>query len=58
MKLRECGGLKLFVKILLSRSSADAELHDSVIESIRNFAYDNSSLIMLQNEGKFDPNMM
>ena len=53
MKLRECGGLKLFVKILLSRSSADAELHDSVIESIRNFAYDNSSLIMLQNEGKF-----
>jgi hypothetical protein len=53
MKLRESGGLKLFVGILDSRTSADAELHDCVIDSIRNFAYDNTSLMVFQNEGGF-----
>ena len=51
VKLREIGGLRLLVRVLTSRTSADSELHDVVIESIKNFAYDDNSLLVLQNEG-------
>jgi hypothetical protein len=52
VKLREIGGLRLFVRVLTGRSSADSDLHDVVIESIKNFAYDDKSLMVLQNEGQ------
>ena len=51
VKLRELGGLKIFVRVLKSRSGVDRDLHDVIIQCIKNFAYDNTSLIVLQNEG-------
>ncbi len=49
MKLRECGGLRLFVRLLGDPSKS--RLHDRVINSLLQYSYDDASLLVLQEEG-------
>lgn len=49
MKLRECGGLALFIRLLNDPSKES--LHDRVINSLLQFAYDDLGLRVLQHHG-------
>ncbi len=49
MKLRESGGLKLFVSIL--GSTDRSSLHPRIVNSLLQYGYDESSLRVLQQEG-------
>ena len=49
MKLREYGGLALFIRLLNDPSKES--LHDRVINSLLQFAYDDLGLRVLQHHG-------
>ena len=51
VKLREGGGCKLLVEVLVSRQPAILDLHDRVINSLLQFIYDNHSLNVLMDCG-------
>lgn len=51
MKLRDTGGLRLFVNILGGRSEDLTVIHYKIIKSLMQFAYDDLGLKVLQNEG-------
>ena len=51
VKLRESGGCRLLVQVLLSRETSLAILHDRVVNSLLQFIYDNHSLNVLMDCG-------
>ena len=51
VKLREGGGCRLLVEVLVSRQPAIVDLHDRVINSLLQFIYDNHSLNVLMDCG-------